>query len=186
MGQAPAWPLTARTQRWELHYNGAMRFRAFFLLPLIAAWAAGVALQGAPDSKPVPAHLQKKFDPKRDAAKDITDTVVLAKKENKRILLDVGGEWCGWCKKLDKFFEENLEAKAILAKSYLVVKINMSPENENKELLSKFPKIKGYPHLFVLDKDGKLLHSQDTGELETDPNHDPAKVIPFLQKWANK
>ena len=50
--------------------------------------------------------------------------------------------------------------------------------------LSKFPKINGYPHLFVLDKTGKLIHSQDTGLLETGPDHDPAKVIPFLRKWV--
>ena len=62
----------------------------------------------------------------------------------------------------------------------------MSPENENKVVLSKYPKVKAYPHLFVLDKSGKLIHSQDTGELETGDHHDPAKVIPFLKKWAPK
>ncbi len=125
-----------------------------------------------------------KFDPKRDAAKDISDAVKAAKKKNKRILLDVGGEWCGWCHKLDKFFLENADAAKILKERYIVVKINFSPENKNEALLSKYPKIVGYPHLFVLDKNGKLLHSQDTGLLETGDHHDPAKVIPFLQKWA--
>ena len=62
----------------------------------------------------------------------------------------------------------------------------MSPENENKKVLSKYPKIAAYPHLFVLDNTGKLLHSQDTGKLETGDRHDPAKVIPFLKKWAPK
>lgn len=124
------------------------------------------------------------FDPKRDAARDIADAVKVAKKQNKRVLLDVGGNWCGWCKKLDEFFRTNKDAADILKRSYVLVKVNMSPENENKEVLSKYPKINGYPHLFVLDKTGKLLHSQDTGELETGDHHDPAKVIPFLQKWA--
>ncbi|MBS1709429.1 MAG: thioredoxin family protein [Armatimonadetes bacterium] len=125
-----------------------------------------------------------KFDPKRDAAKDIADAVAKAKKENKRVLLDVGGEWCSWCHKLDAFFESNAEAKKILAASYVVVKVNYSQENENKAVLSKYPAIQGYPHLFVLDKTGKLIHSQDTGQLETGDHHDPAKVIPFLKKWA--
>lgn len=125
-----------------------------------------------------------KFDPTRDAAKDIADAITLAKKQNRRILLDVGGEWCPWCKKLDEFFITNADAAKILRERYIVVKVNFSPENENEAVLSKYPKIKGYPHLFVLDKTGKLLRSQDTGELETGDHHDPAKVIPFLKKWA--
>lgn len=129
-------------------------------------------------------HERVKFDPKRDAAKDIEAAVVKATKENKRILLDVGGEWCGSCHKLDEFFATNQEAAKILKDRYIVVKINFSPENENKAVLSRYPTIKGYPHLFVLDKTGKLIHSQDTGELETGPAHDAAKVIPFLKKFA--
>ncbi|MEZ0325532.1 MAG: thioredoxin family protein [Fimbriimonas sp.] len=125
-----------------------------------------------------------KFDPKRDAAKDIADAVVLAKKQNKRIILDVGGEWCGWCKKLDKFFETDMESAEILKKKFIVVKVNYSQENENKTVLSKYPEIKGYPHLFVLDKNGKLLHSQDTGLLETGDHHDHDKVLAFLTKWS--
>ena len=92
-----------------------------------------------------------KFDPKRDPAKDLAEAVKVAKKQNKRILLDVGGEWCGWCHKLDKFFATNLEAAKILKEKYFVVKVNFSPENENVAFLSKYPKISGYPHLFVLE-----------------------------------
>lgn len=149
----------------------------------IAAWTFAQT-GGQVGSKQVPSHLQKKFDPSRDAAKDISDAIALAKKQSKRVILDVGGEWCGWCKKLDKFFEENQEAAKLLKDHYLLVKVNFSQENENKAVLSKYPKINGYPHLFVLDKDGKLLHSQDTGLLETGDHHDAAKVIPFLKKWA--
>jgi thioredoxin-related protein len=146
--------------------------------------ASPAPAQGGVAQAPVPPHRQKKFDPARNAAKDIAEAIALAQKENKRIILDVGGEWCGWCKKLDKFFEENVEASAILKAKYLLVKVNFSPENKNEAVLSRYPKINGYPHLFVLDKNGKLLHSQDTGELETGDHHDPAKVIPFLKEWA--
>lgn len=157
--------------------------------PLLIAAVVSVALLSSYASAqsatlaPPPKEEHPKFDPKRDAAKDIADAIVLAKKTKKRILLDVGGEWCGWCHKLDKFFVENKEAANILKEKYIVVKINFSPENKNEAVLSKYPAIKGYPHLFVLDKDGKLLHSQDTGLLETGDHHDAEKVIPFLKKW---
>jgi thioredoxin-related protein len=125
----------------------------------------------------------KIFDTSRDPKKDLTDAVKIAKKENKKILLDVGGDWCPWCRKLNKLFHENDEISSLLEKNYVVVKVNYSKENKNEKFLSKYPKIEGYPHLFVLDKKGKLIQSQNTGDLESGDHHDPAKVIEFLNKW---
>ena len=132
----------------------------------------------------VRADKQEKFDPSRDAAADIKAGVEIAKKEHKRVILDVGGEWCPWCKKLDKMFHTDAEIAKELKEHYVVVKVNFSQENKNEAVLSKYPEIKGYPHLFVLDSDGKLLHSQDTGLLETGDHHDHDKVMTFLKAWA--
>ena len=141
-----------------------------------------------------PAHCQEKassqparrekFDPTRDPAKDLAAAVERASKSGQRILLDVGGEWCSWCHKLDAFFQENKDVAAFLHQHFLVVKVNFSKENSNEKFLSQFTVIKGYPHLFVLGPDGKLLHSQNTGELESGDHHDHDKVLAFLRKWA--
>ncbi len=128
----------------------------------------------------------EKFDPARDPEKDLLDAVKEAKRTNKRILLDIGGDWCIWCHYLDKFFEENKDVSEFMHKNYVVVKVNYSKENENKEFFAKFPEVDGYPHFFVLDKNGKLLHSQSTGELEKGRGHDREKVFSFLKKWAPK
>lgn len=133
----------------------------------------------------VPADKQEKFDPKRDSAKDLAEAIKIATKDRKRILLDVGGEWCSWCHKLDKLFKTDAEVAATLKQKFVLVKVNFSPENENKQFLAKYPKIQGYPHLFVLESTGKLLHSQDTGLLETGDHHDHDKVMAFLKKWSN-
>jgi thioredoxin-related protein len=125
-----------------------------------------------------------KFDPARDAAKDIEDAIAEAKVSNRRILLDVGGEWCIWCHRLDDLFESEPELNKYLHDNFVVVKINFSKENENKEVLSKYPKVAGYPHFFVLNKNGKLLHSQNTGDLEAGKGHDRDKVFKFLKEWA--
>ena len=127
---------------------------------------------------------QEKFDPKRDAAKDIHAAVVQAKHAGKRVLLDVGGEWCIWCHRLDTLFATHPDLDEFLHKNFVVVKVNYSKENKNEKLLSKYPKIPGYPHIFILDNNSKLLCSQDTGELESGKGHDPEKVMTFLKKWA--
>ncbi len=127
---------------------------------------------------------REKFDPNRDAEKDIHAAIEEAKKTDKRILLDVGGEWCIWCHRLDEFFAENEDVNNFLHENFVVVKVNYSPENKNEKVLSKYPEIPGYPHFFVLDTNGKFLHSQGTGELEKGKGHDREKMMAFLKKWA--
>ena len=141
---------------------------------------------GQTHSNPIQDLMKKSagFDPNRDAAKDIQDAIAKARKDKKRILIDVGGEWCPWCHKLEEFFEANKDAAQLRDKNFVLVKVNYSSENKNEAVLSKYPKIPGYPHLFVLDSDGKLLKSQGTGELETGDHHDHDKVMAFLKKWA--
>jgi hypothetical protein len=65
-----------------------------------------------------------------------------------------------------------------------MVKINFSDENKNEPLLSRYPPVAGYPHIFVLDKDGKFLHSQDTGKLEEGKSYNLDKFMAFLKEWV--
>jgi thioredoxin-related protein len=124
------------------------------------------------------------FDSKRDADKDVQDAVAHAAKSHQRILLDVGGEWCSWCHRMDQFFLDNAAVSEFLHKNYIVVKVNYSEENKNENFLSRYPKVAGYPHFFVLESSGKFLHSQDTGELEEGNHYNYEKVFAFLKKWA--
>jgi len=130
------------------------------------------------------AALNASFDPKRDPASDLEMAKVEAQRGGKRVLLDVGGEWCSWCHILDKFVEGDAEIRSFRDANYVWMKVNYSEENENQAFLSKYPEIKGYPHLFVLDADGKLLHSQFTGELEKGKGYDRDKFFAFLKAWA--
>ena len=124
-----------------------------------------------------------KFDPTRNPNDDLKAAVELARNNNKRIILDVGGEWCIWCHRIDAFMHNTKEVKSIIDNNFIFVKINYSKENKNEKFLSKYPPIEGYPHFFILDKEGKLLHSQNTGELEKDKDYDVEKFVAFLNKW---
>ena len=125
-----------------------------------------------------------KYDPKRDAARDIDEAVAEAKRTNRRILLEVGGEWCSWCHTLDNYFDTHPDLTALRDKNFVTVKINFSEENPNKEVISRYGEINGYPHIFVLDSDGKLLHSQDTGALEEGKSYALEKLTSFLKHWS--
>jgi len=125
-----------------------------------------------------------KYDPKRNAEADIKDAVVEAQRTGKRILLEVGGDWCHWCHILDNYFTKNPKLTASRDANFITVKINYSPQNENQKALSKYPKISGYPHIFVLDSSGKFVHSQPTGQLEEGESYNLKKFTDFLNKWS--
>ena len=123
------------------------------------------------------------FDPRRDAAADVARAVQVARSEGKRVLIEVGGEWCAWCKIMDRFFAANERVRTLRDAHYVWVKVNWSKENRNEALLSRWPKIEGYPHIFVLDASGALLHSQDTSLLEQGKTYDVGKFVAFLERW---
>lgn len=135
----------------------------------------------AGSGKYVPVH---KYDPARNAEQDILEAVAEADRAGKRVLLEVGGEWCIWCHIMDAYFEKNPELLAYREKNFVMLKINFSEENKNEQALSRYPQINGYPHLFVLDRDGKLLHSQDTGQLEEGKSYNQDKFMAFLKEWS--
>jgi thioredoxin-related protein len=125
-----------------------------------------------------------RFDPARDPAKDVAAAVAIAKAEGKHVIVDVGGEWCSWCHTMDNFIAANDDLKSLIESRYVWVKVNFSKENRNDAFLAQWPAIEGYPHLFVLDADGKLLHSQDTGALEAGKSYDRTKFLAFARQWA--
>lgn len=125
-----------------------------------------------------------KYDPQRNAAQDIRDAVAEAKRSHRRILLEVGGEWCIWCHRLDDFFSAHPNLTKLRDQNFVTVKINFSEENSNKEVLSAYGPISGYPYIFVLDSDGKLVRSQETGVFEQGKSYAEERLTTFLTYWA--
>ena len=155
---------------------------AAFLVILMAAAAPSARKEYAPAQvSPV---VAPKFDPSADPVKDVERAIEEARRTRRRIILDVGGEWCSWCHTLDRFYAAHTGLLELRERAFIWLKINWSPENQNRAFLSRYPVIKGYPHLFVLDENGKLLRSQDTSVLEQGSSYDLDKMLEFLKKWA--
>ncbi len=119
----------------------------------------------------------------RDPAADLQATVDRAQEEGKRILIEVGGEWCGWCKLLDGFIHDHEAVSGKLEAGFLIMKVNYSSENRNEAFLGQYPEIRGYPHIFVLEKDGTFLYSKNTVELEEGPSYNEQAILDFLDEW---
>jgi len=124
------------------------------------------------------------YDESRDPIADLAKAVEQGAQEKKRIFVQVGGDWCSWCVLMTKFIENNRPVRAALEKDYLVMKVSYSKAQPNKAFLSQYPKTNGFPHVYIFDTDGTLLHSQDTGELEAGNGYDEHRYLDFLAKWA--
>jgi thioredoxin-related protein len=124
------------------------------------------------------------YDPEADPSKDLRAAVEEARASGRRILVEVGGEWCSWCHILDRFVKEHQEIHSLWTTRFVTLKVNYSPDQPNEAFLGRYPKIEGYPHIFVLDSDGTLLHSQNTAALESGKSYSPEKMRAFLIRWA--
>jgi hypothetical protein len=125
------------------------------------------------------------YDPDRDPAEDLKQAILIAQDQNKRIMLELGGDWCIWCKYMDEFYASHADLLQLRADNYILVKVNVSDQNMNEGFLSQFPAAAGYPHIYILESDGTFLHSQNTVELEDGGQSYVLDVfMAFLQKWA--
>ncbi len=138
------------------------------------------------DAKRAPQYTVDVYDPKRKPTEDLATTVKQATARNRRILLQVGGNWCGWCRTMSRYFHENDTVAAALAENFIIMKVNWSPENPNGFFLKDYPDIESFPHLFVLESDGKLLHSQPTEGFEKRGSYNEEALLEFVRKWAAK
>ncbi len=147
--------------------------------------AISVSAKKGPKSPPsASANNKSGYDASRDPTKDLQDAIAVATKTNKRILLEVGGDWCVYCNILDETFDSHPQIRKVLETYYVTLKINYSKENPNEEFLSRYPRIPDYPHFFVLDSKGILLQSQPTHGFEHGKTYNAGKIDAFLKKWA--
>jgi thiol-disulfide isomerase/thioredoxin len=161
-----------RNHRCRPTRRGFIAAMCALLVPLDAA--------ALTETSPLPAA----FDPARDPARDLETALHMARSARRRVLAEVGGEWCTWCHIMDRFFAANPDLRKVRDENFVVLKVNFSKENPNQAFLVRWPKVAGYPHLFVLDADGRLLHSQDTSALEAAKDYDPVAFRAFLLKWS--
>lgn len=128
------------------------------------------------------------YNPDADAKAEIAAATAKAKQENKHVFIQIGGNWCGWCKLFHDLTTTDEELKSYIAQNYEVVHLNYSKENQNLDVLEQleFPQRFGFPVFVILDGNGKRIHTQSSGYLEEGKGHSQKKVMEFLQAWSVK
>ena len=160
-----------------MHVAHARSIPVLFLLAVCLASMPG-------DRGTAQAKREPIYDTSGNGKKLIAEALRKAAKDNKRVLLQYGGNWCSWCYLLHDLFEQDKDIKRLLLFEYELVLIDTQ---SNPDIAPTYgAEIKGVPFLTVLDSDGRVLTHQETGSLEVGQRHDPKKVMAFLSQWKTE
>ena len=90
-----------------------------------------------------------------------------AQKSDKKVILDVYTDWCGWCKKLDKDVYSDRRVVNYLNQHYVVVKLNAEDTSKisykdktsSKAQLAGAFGVRGYPTIIFFGSNGDPINS---------------------------
>ncbi len=133
------------------------------------------------------AQEKKLYHPDADAEKDIKVAIETAKKENKFVLIQAGGNWCKWCLEFARFATTDPQIDSVIRSSFVWYHLNFSKENKNEKIFEKldYPQRFGFPVFIILNEDGVRIHTQNSEYLEDGKSsYDKRKVRSFLEMWT--
>jgi len=155
------------------------------LLPfLLLFFALTLNVYASQINNALPAY-SRVYDASRNPNADGRAALALAKETQRKVLIEVGGDWCGWCHVLDRFIKNHSEVEKRLHETFVVLKVNISNENDNAEFMRAFPPAQGYPHMYITDSSGTILHSQDTSEFRENKKYSEKRFKIFFDRWQN-
>ncbi len=151
----------------------------FMLMPAVSN------LQASQNYSELPVY-SRVYDVKRNPNADGRDALKLARETNRKVLIEVGGDWCSWCHIMDRFIKDHPNVESRLHETFVVLKVNISDVNDNARFMAAFPPAKGYPHMYITDSTGNILHSQDTADFRENKEYSEKLFMTFFDRWQNQ
>jgi thiol:disulfide interchange protein len=127
------------------------------------------------------------YDEAVNADAQVAAAFARAQKSHKRVLIDLGGNWCVDCLVLDNFVRLP-EMRRFMAAHYEEVLVDVGRFNRNLQIPARFgitKRLEGVPALLIVTPDGKLVNGGDI--FATAEAHDmtPQAVAAYLAKYAD-
>ncbi|MBR6971360.1 MAG: thioredoxin family protein [Bacteroidales bacterium] len=164
--------------------------KRFLIIAMIAAlFSASASAQTG---------LKKVYDEEINQLEQIDKAVAQAKREGKFVICQLGGNWCPWCLKFADYISKDSDITKIINDNFVYIHVNYNPrmakskdEAVAKRAAALMKRLDnagrfGYPVFIVLDKNGKIIHIQDSGYLEEGEGYNKEKVMRFFKNWTPK
>lgn len=158
-----------------------------FAAPAFAATAPKVALQSIGDLPVVERAPYDEAATPAQADAAVNAAFDRARKSHKRVLIDLGGNWCGDCIVLSNIMQLP-ELKPFIAKHFEVVVIDVGRFDKNLQVPARFgftARLIGVPTVIVATPDGKLVNGKDVFAMASARDLTPQAIADWLAKYAS-
>jgi thiol:disulfide interchange protein len=128
------------------------------------------------------------YDSEAEGEQQLAAALTQARKEGKRVLLNLGADWCSDSQAMHRLLTGDPRFSDELRRHFVMVLVDVNQRgsaNRNPHLVARLgnPLTRGIPVLLVLSPDGTVLNSDPAERLSDDAHTDPERVLRYLAKW---
>jgi thiol-disulfide isomerase/thioredoxin len=159
---------------------------ALLLLATPAVAAAPAPKLTITSLKDLPIVTMQVYDERANADAQVAEAFAKAKKTGKRVLIDLGGNWCGDCIVLANFMKLP-EMHRFMTAHYETVLVDVGRFDRNLQIPARFgftQRLKGVPMLLIATPGGKLVNRADVFANTDARNMTPRALADYLAKYA--
>ena len=159
---------------------------AFLLLATPALAAVPAPQPSIKSFQQLPVLSTQPYDEGANADAAVAAALARAQKSHKRLLIDLGGNWCVDCIVLANFLKLP-EMQRFMAAHYEVVTVDVGRFNRNLQIPARYgltKKLEGVPALLIVTPDGKLVNGKDVFATASASEMTPKSVADYLAKYA--
>jgi len=152
--------------------------------PTHAATAPTLKLASLKDLPVVETHP---YNEHADANAAVAAAFAKARVSHKRVLIDLGGNWCGDCLVLANLMQLS-ELKRFLKAHYEIVSVDVGRFDKNLQVPARFgitKRLEGVPAILIVEPDGKTLVDDGHVAALADARHmTPQGLADWLAQWT--
>jgi thiol:disulfide interchange protein len=161
---------------------------AAVILPILAAAAYGatapkLTLSSLSD---LPVVERAPFMENANADAAVDAAFARAKKSGKRVMIDLGGNWCGDCVVLANIMRLK-EMQPFLAAHFEMVSVDVGRFDKNLQIPARFgvtKRLEGVPAVIIAEPDGKFVNPGRITALADARHMTPQAIADWLAQWA--
>lgn len=136
----------------------------------------------------LPIEEMRPYDESANTDAAVAAAFARAKKSHKRVLIDLGGNWCGDCIILDNVMKLP-EVKRFVDAHYETVSVDVGHFNKNLQIPARFgitKRLEGVPSVLIATSEGKLVNAGHTAALADARSMTPQAIVDWIAQWAGK
>ena len=133
----------------------------------------------------LPTPLPYPYDVDADAERALSAALKRAKTTHRRVLVDLGGNWCPDCRILAAVMDLP-EVAAFVKAHYEVVMVDVGRMDRNTQIAQRYGlKLQGVPSILILDDHGRLLDRGHEPALADARSMTPQALADWLARWTD-